>query len=135
MTLSCLVSQFCTELGPAQPQLVLSIVTRLEENVETLEVENMTMLNCMTRIDGTKSTGKLFVGAAQSENELCGDDAIGGTVQQREDDKESGECRDDAVGERVQQVDEKKLFARTVRPELCADDAIGGMVQWGEDGK
>ena len=66
------------------------------------------MLNCMTRIYGTKSTGKLFVGPAQSENELCGDDVIGGTVQQREDDKESGECRDDAVGGRVQQVDDKK---------------------------
>ena len=90
---------------------ILSIVTRLEENVETFEIENMTMLNCMTRIDETKSTEKLFVG----------DDAIGGTVQQRE-------CRDDAVGGRVQQVDAKKLFVRTVKPEVCGDDAMGGMV-------
>ena len=30
---------------------ILSIVTRLEDNIETLEVENLTMLNCVTRID------------------------------------------------------------------------------------
>ena len=33
MTLACLGSQSCTELGPAQPQLVLSIVDKVYENM------------------------------------------------------------------------------------------------------
>ena len=73
---------------------ILSIVTRLEENAKTVRNENMTLLNCMTRTDETKTSGELFVGAVQSGNKLYGD----GMVQQRE-------CRDDAVGGRVQQVD------------------------------
>ena len=42
MTYTCLASQFCTELGPAQPQLVSTIVIDIhEDEVVTTDIENI----------------------------------------------------------------------------------------------
>ena len=91
---------------------ILSIVTRLEEPLEHLEVRNMTLLNCMTRTDRTRPIDKLFGGAVKTEYIMCGDGAIGGMVQQGENYDEIVKCRDDAVEGRLQKSDDDNEMVR-----------------------